>query len=102
MHSESDVSGQRPGRGGPGQDRCLRIFLEPESDVDARVWDVVAVALGELVAREGRGTARAVGRNTKSLVDEPLLPHLAERPPDRLDVVGRERPVRVVVVLPER
>src|SRR5712692_924301 len=99
---QRDVARQRPRRGGPGEDRRFRILLQPESDVDARVRYVVAVPLRQLVARQRSGTARAVRRNPKALVDQVLLPHLAQRPPHGLDVVGGQRPVRVVIVLPER
>ena len=95
------VAGQGPWRGRTGQDRGVGVVLQPEPDKDAWVWDVVLIALRQLVARQGRRATRAVGRDAKALVDEVLLPHLAERPPHRLDVVGRQRPVSVVVVQPE-
>ena len=102
VDGEGDVSGEGPGRRGPGQDRGSGIVPEPEADVDARVGDVVLVAQGELVAGQRRRAARAVGSHPEALVDEVLVPHALERPPDRLDVVGVVCPVGVVVVLPER
>ena len=98
---ERDVAGQRPGGGRPGEDRRFGVVLQPEPDVDARVGHVVAVAERELMARQRRRASRAVRRDAKALVDEVLLPHLAERPPHRLDVLRGQRPVRVLVVLPE-
>ena len=98
---ERDVAGQRPGCGGPGEDRGLRILLEPEPDEDAGVGHVVAIAHRELVARQRRRAPRAIRRDAEALVHEALLPHLAQRPPHRLDVVGGQRPVSVLVVEPE-
>ena len=71
-----------------------------EAHVDRRVDDVL-VALRDLVAREGRAAARAVGRDAVALVEEALVPHLADDPPDRLDVLVRQRPVRVLGVDPD-
>ncbi len=101
-HGERDVPRESPRRGRPREDRGCRILLQPELDVHARVRHVVAVALRQLVARQRRGAPGAVRRHAETLVDEVLLPHLAERPPHRLDVLGRQRPVSVLVVLPER
>src|SRR5256712_11907270 len=53
------------------------------------------------MARERRGAPGAIRRNAKALVDEVLLPHLAERPQPRLDVLGGEGPVGVAVIEPE-
>jgi hypothetical protein len=54
------------------------------------------------VAAERGLVAGTVGRDPESLVDQPLVPHPLQRPPHRLDVVAGQRPVRVLVVLPER
>ena len=102
VDGERDVAGQRPRRGRPGEDRRLGILLETEADEDARIGHVVPVALRELVARQRGRAPRAVRGDAEALVDEALLPHLAQGPPHRLDVVGGQRPVRVVVVEPER
>ncbi len=95
------VAGQRPGRGRPGEDRGVAVVLQPEPDEDARVGNVVLIAQCQLVARQWRGASGAVRRDAKAFVDEVLVPHLAERPPNRLDVIGRQRPVGVVVVEPK-
>ena len=50
---------------------------------------------------ERRAAARAVGDDLVALVQPPVVPDLAQRPPDRLDVVVGERHVGVVEVDPE-
>ena len=74
---ERDVARQRPGRGGPREDRRSGVVLEPEPDVDARIGHVVAVALSQLVTRQRGGAAGAVRGDAEASVDEVLLPHLA-------------------------
>ena len=71
------VAGQGPRRRRPGEDGGVRVVLQPEPDEHAWVWDVVLIALRQLVAREGRRASRAIGRDAKALVDEVPLPHLA-------------------------
>ena len=60
----------------------------------------VAVALRDLVAGERGAVARAIGDDLEALVEQVLLPQLLERPPDRLDVLGVQRSVRVLEVDP--
>ena len=50
---------------------------------------------------ERGAAARAVGDDLVALVEAPLVPDLAQRPPDRLDVVVGQRHVGVVEVDPE-
>src|SRR3981081_2582698 len=71
---------------------CL-LGLEPS--VHAGVRHVVLVPLRELVARQWSGAARTVRRDAESLVHKALLPHLAQSPPHRLDVIRRQSPVGV-------
>ena len=101
VHGKGDVARQRPWRGGPGEDRRIRILLQPEADEDARIGNVVAISQRQLVARQRCSAPRAVRSDAETFVDEALLPHLAQRPPDRLDVLGGQRPVGVVVIEPE-
>ena len=98
---EGHVARQRPGRGRPGQDGGAGLSFQLEAHVDAGIGRVVAIALRQLVAAERCGAARAVGRDPEALVDQALVPHLLERPPDRLDVARVVGPVGVVVVEPE-
>src|SRR6185369_13673317 len=53
------------------------------------------------MARERSAAARAVRGDPVTLVDEALVPHLADDPPDRLDVLVGQRPVRVLGVDPD-
>ena len=59
------------------------------------------VALRDLVRGERGAAARAVGDDLVALVEPPVVPDLAQRPPDRLDVVVVQRHVGVVEVDPE-
>ena len=82
---------RRPGRLGDGKPHIYR-----------RVDHVlVDVGLAELVARQRGAAARAVGDDLELLVQQPLLVDRLQRPPDRLDVRGIERPVGVVEIDPE-
>jgi hypothetical protein len=68
-------------------------------DVDTRVLDIL-VALGDLVARERGAVPRAVRDDLEAFVEQVLVPQPAQRPPDRLDVVGVQRPVGLLEVDP--
>ncbi len=58
-----------------------------EADVDGVLGDVaVRAGLAELVARERGAAAAAVGDDLGALVELLRVPHLAEQPPDALDV----------------
>ena len=78
---------------------CLRVD-HSEAHVDTGV-DHVAVAERDLVRGQRRAAPRAVGDHLVALVEQTLLPHLRERPPDRLDVARVQRAVGVVEVDPE-
>ena len=100
IHGDRRVRQQRPRHSGPRQQRGAGLLEQREAHVDARVDDVL-VAQRHLVARERRAAARAVGHHLVALVQQPLVPHLLQRPPDRLDVGVLERVVGVVGVDPE-
>ena len=61
---------------------------------------LIDVGLAELMARERGPTTRAVRDHLQVLIEEPLVEDGLELPPDALDIVGRERPVRIVEVGP--
>src|SRR5439155_4312087 len=75
-------------------------LADGKTDVDRRIDDVV-IAKGDLVRREGRAAARAVRDHLVALIEKSPIPNLPEAPPDGLDVVVRERHVRVVQIDPE-
>ena len=110
MHRRGDVADERPGRRGPDGQRDGRAGgagqplgrrrRQPEAHVDRVLGDVL-VALGDLVARDRRAAARAVGHDLEALVEQALVPDAAQQPPDRLDVLVGERVVGVVEVDPE-
>ena len=83
--------GDRVGRRDPG---------DGELHVGRGVGDVV-VAGSDLVGGERGPAARAVGDDLVALVEPARVPHLAHRPPARLDVVVVHRHVGVVEVDPE-
>ena len=72
-----------------------------EAHVDGGVDDVV-VSLRDLVRGQRGAAAGAVGHDLVALVEQVVVPDLAQGPPDRLDVLVRERDVGVVEVDPER
>ena len=101
---DGDVAGQGPGRRRPDQQRLARLgpvlAEQREAHVYGGVLDVL-VALRDLVRGERGAAARAVGDDLVALVEAVLVPELAQRPPDRLDVVVLEGDVGVVEVDPE-
>ena len=99
-HRQRGVGEQRPGRGGPRQEGDARLVGQREAHVDARVHHVL-VALRDLVRGQRGAVTRAVGHDLVALVEQPLVPDLLQRPPDRLDVGVVEGEVGVVGVDPE-
>ena len=99
VHAERDVGRERPRRSRPGEE--VRIFqpLSLEAHEHGRFLDVL-VPLRHLVRGERRAAARAVRDDLMPLVQEPLLPDLFQRPPDRLDVLVVVGDVRVFHVRP--
>ena len=89
-----DVARQRPRRGRPDQQVDAGLIAQRELDVDARIFGAFLVALRQLMAGERRAAARAIGHHFVALVDQPAIPVLLEDPPQRLDVVVGQRPVR--------
>ena len=59
------------------------------------------IAERDLVRGERRPVARAVGDDLVGLIEAPVVPDPAQRPPDRLDVVVVESDVRIVEIDPE-
>ena len=94
------VGQQRPRGGGPAHERDALLALDREAHERRRV-DHVLVAQRDLVRGQRGAAARAVGHDLVALVQQALVPHLLERPPDRLDVVVVHRVVGVVGVDPE-
>ena len=91
---------ERPRHRRPREEGHALLPLDREADVerrDPRPRGSRARPRG----RRGRPAARAVRHDLVPLVQEPLLPHLLQRPPDGLDVVVVEREVRLVRVDPE-
>ena len=111
VHRDARVRQQRPRRGRPHTQplgpaaHCRGHGAggvdEPEPHVGRLVLLVpVDVGLPQLVARQRRAAAGAVGHDLEVLVQEPLVEELLQVPPDRLDVRRVQRPVRRVHVDP--
>ena len=84
----------------PGLQRAARL-ADREPHVDRGV-DHVVVAERHLVGGQGGPAARAVRDDLVALVEQIVLPDPLQGPPDRLDVLVRQRHVGVVEVDPER
>src|SRR5690606_18233855 len=81
---------------------CIRAAIlidQRRQEVERWIGDVL-VPLRDLVRAERRAATRAVGHALVAAVDQALLMQPREDPPDRLDVRGRKRDVRVAVVEP--
>ena len=100
VYRDRGVRHERPGHRGPGEQRDRGVVEQREPHVHRRVHHVL-VSERHLVRRERGAVARAVGHDLVALGQEALVPGLLQRPPDRLDVVVREREVGVVGVDPE-
>src|SRR3954454_23699502 len=79
---------------------CVARLGDREPDEQARIADMF-VALRDLGVGQRRATAWTVGGDLVVLFEQASFMQLLERPPHRLDVVGRHRPVRVRHVDPE-
>ena len=72
VHAEAHVGGQGPGRGGPCQEiSVLALYLKAD---DRRALLHRLVALGYLMAGQGRPAAGAVRHDLKALVEQALFP----------------------------
>ena len=105
-HTEGYVGGQRPGRGGPGQEDGLAPFrpallrvADGELGRHRGVLDI-AVAAGkvQLMARKARAGGGGVGLDGVALVETVLVVELLQEPPqglDKLVVVGHIRVLQI-------
>ncbi len=86
-----DVRGQRPRGRRPDDERLAGMVEEWEANVERRVGALlVDAALRQLVLRDRRPAARAPLGRAVALVEVTALVHLAQEPPDVLDVGVRE------------
>ncbi len=85
MGGDGHIAGQRPGRGGPHQQRGAGLVDQRHAHEDRRVHRL-PVPQGDLVVGEGRAAARAVGHDLVALVEQALIPQRFQNPPHRLDV----------------
>jgi len=100
-HRQRGVAGQRPGRGGPGQEVGAGLVLHGKAHEHARIGHLF-VTQRDLVTAQRRATAGAVGHHFVALVEQVLVPELAQDPPDALDVLVGVGDISVVEVHPER
>ena len=89
-----DVRGQRPRSRRPDDERLAGTLEEWEANEQRRVGALlVDAALRQLMLRDRRPAARAPLGRAVALVEIAALVHLAQEPPDVLDVRVREREV---------
>jgi hypothetical protein len=81
IHTKSQVTGEGPGSGGPGNQFNLGVFNEGESDVNGGIVDILEVLVGFEVGQDG-GAADRVRHNLGTSVDETLIPHLLKDVPN--------------------
>ena len=102
MQAESDVAGQRPGRGGPREERVAELggavgaVHGRKGGHHRRILDVLVVLAG-LEVRERRAARGRVGHDLEAAVDEVLLVQLLEHPPHGL----HKRRIECLVVVLE-
>ena len=72
IDAEGNVAGQRPWRGGPGQEVGVLLIGHPEADGGGGLLDLL-IALSYLVAGEGGAAAGAVGDDLVALVEKALF-----------------------------
>ena len=80
MDTEGQVAGQCPWSSGPRHHADVLLVVQGEGNGDGGVLDVLVV-LRRLKVGQGRGAARGVGHHPEALIDESLVPQLAEHPP---------------------
>ena len=99
VNAERHVARQRPRCRRPSDEGHPGLLSQREVDHDRGVLDVLVVLRG-LEVGQGGAAARGVGHDPEALVDEALVPELAEDPPDRLHEGGVEGLVVVLEVDP--
>ena len=96
---QREVGGQRPRRGGPGED--LVATVEAERDSERRILPIaIHVVHARLGVAERCLAPPAIGQHAVALVDQTLVPQRLEGPHDTLHVREVERLVVVVEVDP--
>ena len=107
-HAERGVGGQRPGRGGPGEEHRL----SPARHLGLRVENVelrrggrvlhvaVAARLVQLVGAKPRACGGRIRLNSVALIEQSFLVKLRQEPPKRFDVRVLVGDVRVFHVHP--
>ena len=90
MHGGELVAGQRPGRGGPDQQRrfagqLLLVVDQRKPHVDARIGHF-AIALADFAGAEGRAALGPPPDDLVPLVEQPAIEQIFQRPPDAFDV----------------
>ena len=100
IDAEGNVAGQRPWRGGPGQEVGVLLIGHPEADGGGGLLDLL-IALSYLVGGEGGAAAGAVGDYLVALVEKALFVYGLQRPPLRLYIVVVIGDVWVIHIRPE-
>jgi hypothetical protein len=99
VHAKRDVGRERPRSRRPGKKIGVVDAFELEFDEYGSFLDVF-VALRNFVRRERGSATRAIRHDFVALVDKPLVCHLFDCPPHRLDVIVVVGDIRVFHVRP--
>ena len=99
VNAQRHIAGQSPGGGGPGEEIGVFIFAF-EADHSGTLRHVL-VSLSDLVGSQRRSAAGAVRYDPVSLIQEPPVPDLFQRPPFTLDVVILICDIGMIHICPE-
>ena len=94
VHGGRDVAGERPGRGGPHEQRLSRPVRERKPHEDPAVRQLLVPFGGDLVLAQARGAPRAPRHHVVPLVDEATLVTAPQKAPDLVVVLVGEGKVR--------
>ncbi len=98
-HGQPGIGWDRPGRGGPRQQRHIRLLLEEELDRDRRILNLL-VAETHLMRGQHRTRTRRIPMDLVALVEQALLVELGQQPPDGFDVLVGEGHIGRVKIHP--
>ena len=96
IHGDGDIGGERPGRGGPDQQRGLLLAADGEAHEDRSVGGD-APAFGHFHLREPGAAAAAPGHHVVAAIEEALVVALLEEGPDGVIVLVGESEVAAAV-----
>ena len=100
MHGGELIARQRPGRGGPDEQRRVGLVDQRKPHIHARIGHF-AVALADFARAERRAALGPPPDDLVSLVEQPAVEQVLQRPPDAFDVALMVGDVGLVQIDPE-